>query len=49
MDRNRMRGLRQQMRLSQTELKDRLNERLSRSYDKHKASRWEDESRSRRT
>jgi chromosome partitioning protein len=41
MDGERMRELRQQLRLSQAELKDRLNERLDRSYDKHKVSRWE--------
>jgi chromosome partitioning protein len=36
-----MRELRQQLRLSQTELKTQLNQRLGRSYDKHKVSRWE--------
>lgn len=36
-----MRELRQQLRLSQTELKEQLNQRLGRSYDKHKVSRWE--------
>ena len=36
-----MRGLRQQLRLSQGELKDELNRRLGRSYDKPKVSRWE--------
>jgi chromosome partitioning protein len=41
MDGNRMRDLRQQLRLSQTELKQQLNQRLGRSYDKHKISRWE--------
>ena len=41
MDGSRMRELRQQLRLSQTELKDNLNQRLGRSYDKPKVSRWE--------
>jgi chromosome partitioning protein len=36
-----MRDLRRQLRLSQAELKDRLNARLGRSYDKPKVSRWE--------
>lgn len=36
-----MRGLRQQLRLSQVDLKDELNKRLGRSYDKPKVSRWE--------
>lgn len=36
-----MRGLRQALRLSQSELKDRLNAALGRSYDKPKVSRWE--------
>jgi chromosome partitioning protein len=36
-----LRRLRQQLRLSQSELKDRLNDRLGRSYDKPKISRWE--------
>jgi chromosome partitioning protein len=36
-----MRGLRQQLRLTQTALKDVLNERLGRSYDKPRISRWE--------
>lgn len=35
------RDLRRQLRLSQAELKDQLNERLARSYDKPKISRWE--------
>lgn len=37
----RMRELRQELRLSQAELKDELNHRLGRSYDKPKVSRWE--------
>jgi chromosome partitioning protein len=37
----RMRELRQGLRLSQAELKDELNRRLGRSYDKPKVSRWE--------
>lgn len=41
MDGQTMRGLRQQLRLSQGELKDGLNERMGRSYDKPKISRWE--------
>jgi len=41
MDGQTMRELRQQLRLSQGDLKDRLNEKLSRSYDKPKISRWE--------
>lgn len=41
MDGNHMRALRLQLRLSQTELKDQLNQRLRRSYDKPKVSRWE--------
>jgi chromosome partitioning protein len=36
-----MRGARQQLRLTQTALKDVLNERLGRSYDKPRISRWE--------
>ncbi len=36
-----MRTLRQQLRLSQGDLKDRLNQLLGRSYDKPKISRWE--------
>src|SRR5579883_1777743 len=36
-----MRALRQGLRLSQAELKDALNRRLGRSYDKPKISRWE--------
>ena len=36
-----MRTLRQELRLSQTALKDVLNRRLDRSYDKPKISRWE--------
>lgn len=36
-----MRDLRQQLRLSQAALRDELNRRLGRSYDKHKVSRWE--------
>jgi chromosome partitioning protein len=36
-----MRELRQGLRLSQTELKEALNQRLGRSYDKPKISRWE--------
>src|SRR5512132_1343639 len=40
---SRMRELRQQLRLSQTELKDKLNQRLGRSYDKPKVSRWEND------
>jgi chromosome partitioning protein len=38
-----MRGLRQHLRLTQTALKDILNERLGRSYDKPKISRWEND------
>jgi chromosome partitioning protein len=41
MDGERLRDLRQQLRMSQSELKQRLNERLGRSYDKPKISRWE--------
>ena len=41
MDGDRMREVRQQLRLSQGELKDHLNRRLGRSYDKPKISRWE--------
>jgi len=41
MDGERMRDLRQQLRLSQAEFKDALNQRLGRSYDKPKISRWE--------
>jgi chromosome partitioning protein len=36
-----MRALRQELRLSQTALKDILNTRLGRSYDKPRISRWE--------
>ena len=36
-----MRALRQSLRLSQAELKEDLNRRLGRSYDKPKISRWE--------
>jgi chromosome partitioning protein len=36
-----MRRLRQELRLSQTALKDILNVRLNRSYDKPRVSRWE--------
>ncbi|MCQ4159973.1 AAA family ATPase [Roseomonas sp. GC11] len=36
-----LRALRQQLRLSQSELKDALNRELSRSYDKPRISRWE--------
>ena len=36
-----MRELRRQLRCSQSELKDRLNDGLARSYDKPKISRWE--------
>lgn len=36
-----LRGLRRQLRLSQSALKDRLNASLGRSYDKPKVSRWE--------
>jgi chromosome partitioning protein len=38
-----MRGVRQQLRLTQTALKDVLNERLGRSYDKPRISRWEND------
>ena len=41
MDGSRMRELRQQLRLTQTDLKDQLNQQLGRSYDKPKISRWE--------
>ena len=41
MNGERMRELRLQLRLSQGELKDELNRRLGRSYDKPKVSRWE--------
>jgi chromosome partitioning protein len=41
MDGQMMRSLRQQLRMSQSELKDRLNDSLQRSYDKPKVSRWE--------
>jgi chromosome partitioning protein len=41
MDGAKMREVRQQLRLTQTALKDALNERLRRSYDKPKISRWE--------
>lgn len=41
MNGDRMRELRQILRLSQGDLKDMLNQRLSRSYDKPKISRWE--------
>lgn len=41
MDGERMRTLRQRLGLSQADLKDRLNQRLGRSYDKPKISRWE--------
>jgi chromosome partitioning protein len=37
----RMRELRQKLRLSQADFKDELNRRLGRSYDKPKVSRWE--------
>ncbi len=36
-----MRQIRQQMRFSQADLKDRLNQLMARSYDKPKISRWE--------
>jgi chromosome partitioning protein len=36
-----LRDIRRQLRLSQGDLKDTLNQRLSRSYDKPKISRWE--------
>src|SRR5205823_3493916 len=36
-----LRSLREQMRRSQAELKDILNQRMGRSYDKHRISRWE--------
>ena len=38
-----MRTLRQELRLSQTALKDILNTRLGRSYDKPRVSRWEND------
>ncbi len=41
MDGARLRQLRQGLRLSQSEFKDRLNQRAGRSYDKPKVSRWE--------
>ncbi|MDZ5645947.1 AAA family ATPase [Nitrospirillum sp. BR 11828] len=41
MNGDRMRELRQMLRQSQGDLKDMLNQRLSRSYDKPKISRWE--------
>ncbi|KAA0677606.1 AAA family ATPase [Roseomonas genomospecies 6] len=41
MDGEQMRELRQELRLSQGDLKDELNRRLNRSYDKPKISRWE--------
>lgn len=41
MNGERMRALRQDLGLSQAELKDALNRRLGRSYDKPKISRWE--------
>ena len=36
-----LRSLREQMRRSQADLKDILNQRMGRSYDKHRISRWE--------
>lgn len=41
MDGERMRVVRQRLGLTQAELKERLNQRLGRSYDKPKISRWE--------
>jgi chromosome partitioning protein len=41
MDGEQLRGFRQRLRRSQGELKDELNRRLGRSYDKPKISRWE--------
>ncbi len=41
MDGLKLREIRQQLRLSQGELKDQLNDILGRSYDKPKISRWE--------
>ncbi len=41
MDGMAMRHIRQQLRLSQAELKERLNQTMRRSYDKPKISRWE--------
>jgi chromosome partitioning protein len=40
-DGERLRQLRQQLRMSQAALRDELNRRLERSYDKPKISRWE--------
>ena len=41
MNGERMRELRQQLRFSQADLKEALNQMLGRSYDKPKISRWE--------
>lgn len=41
MDGARVRAIRQRLRMTQATLKDALNERLGRSYDKPKVSRWE--------
>jgi chromosome partitioning protein len=40
-DSDSMRLLREQLRMSQGDLKDALNARMSRSYDRHRLSRWE--------